>query len=177
MAIPQKHLDAADSDNLAQVEIGNTVWLPRMYPMEQWVVGAVVINERGEAFLQRRSLDRKLFPGCWDIIGGHVEPEESILQALAREMTEETGWTLRAIHATLGPYSWTTDGQNCFEVDFVVSIEGDLDQPTIETAKNSEFRWISRNDIETLSENRVPGDNLTLQVVTAAFIYTESTLT
>lgn len=58
------------------------------------VVGAVILNEQGRAFLQKRSSERRLFPNCWDIIGGHVEPGETFYEGLRREIQEETGWNL-----------------------------------------------------------------------------------
>lgn len=163
-----------DERSTTGIEISDAVWIPRMESDERWVVGAVVINGDGEAFVQRRSLDRTVFPGCWDIVGGHVEPGETIIEALAREVSEETGWILKTVDATLRVYSWTANGRTCLEVDFVVSVDGDLDQPVIEAAKHSEYRWISRNSLAALGENRVSGDDLTLQVVLAALIYSES---
>jgi 8-oxo-dGTP pyrophosphatase MutT (NUDIX family) len=44
--------------------------------------------------VHRRSWDRRTFPGCWDIVGGHVEAGEDLLTALNREVEEETGWQL-----------------------------------------------------------------------------------
>lgn len=41
--------------------------------------------------LGRRAANRKSFPGCWDLIGGHVEAGETAEQAFLREMDEEIG--------------------------------------------------------------------------------------
>ncbi|MFJ3961677.1 NUDIX domain-containing protein [Streptomyces sp. NPDC090036] len=59
-------------------------------PGEVWTVGAVILNGAGEAFTQKRSPGRRLFPDTRDIAGGHVEAGEALLEALAREVEEET---------------------------------------------------------------------------------------
>lgn len=43
--------------------------------------------------LGKRSVERAYFPGVWDVLGGHLEPGETVEQALARELGEETGVT------------------------------------------------------------------------------------
>lgn len=59
-------------------------------------VGASVIvtDEAGRILLERRSDN-----GCWDYMGGAVEPDESVEDAVRRELFEETG--LRAGALTL----------------------------------------------------------------------------
>jgi mutator protein MutT len=52
-------------------------------------VGAILLKD-GALLLGRRSAHRS-YPDCWDLIGGHVEPGETIEQALVREVEEETG--------------------------------------------------------------------------------------
>ncbi|QLQ36455.1 NUDIX domain-containing protein [Micromonospora robiginosa] len=53
------------------------------------VTGALV--ENGAVLLVHRSPTRRAYPDLWDLPGGHVDPGESELQALAREMHEELG--------------------------------------------------------------------------------------
>ncbi len=52
-------------------------------------VGAILLKD-GVLLLGRRAAHRS-YPDCWDIIGGHVEPGETIEQALVREVAEEIG--------------------------------------------------------------------------------------
>ena len=52
-------------------------------------VGGLVVNERDELLLVRRARDPG--KGKWGLPGGFVDREETIEQALAREVLEETG--------------------------------------------------------------------------------------
>src|SRR2546429_7543057 len=72
------------------------------------VVGALIFDAQDRLLIQRRSAQRALFPNCWDIVGGHVEPGETPEQALHREVAEETGW--RGARVVTEPPSLTWRG-------------------------------------------------------------------
>ena len=52
-------------------------------------VGALIRDDRGRVFVQRRSATRRVLPGIWDIVGGHIEAGETIEATLAREIHED----------------------------------------------------------------------------------------
>jgi mutator protein MutT len=54
------------------------------------VVGAV-IRDRGQILLGLRASHRRSCASCWDVIGGHVNKGETLLDALTRELAEEIG--------------------------------------------------------------------------------------
>ena len=56
------------------------------------VVTALIRDFRGRFFLQRRG-PTKAFAALWETPGGHVEPLESPVVALQRELQEELGVT------------------------------------------------------------------------------------
>lgn len=58
-------------------------------PMHEVVVAALV--REGRVLLVRRSLNRRAYPGVWDLPGGHIETGETELAALTRELHEELG--------------------------------------------------------------------------------------
>lgn len=114
------------------------------------VVGAVIVNPDGEAFLQRRASHVRLFPGCWDIVGGHVEHGEDVLTALAREIEEETGWRLRGVERVLAVFDWDgRDGEPKREVDVRAAVDGDLTRPRIEADRFTECGWF---DVAALTD-------------------------
>lgn len=129
-------------------------------------VGAVIVDSRGRAFVHRRSYDRVLFPGCWDIPGGHVEAGETSLEALAREVVEETGWQVRRVLADLGEANWVgNDGVERRERDYLVEVDGDLTSPRLEHPKHVEFAWVGPDDLALLMENRRPEQTLLREIV------------
>ena len=125
-----------------------------MYPAPLAVAGALVVRDDGRIFFQRRSAQRKLFPNTWDIVGGHVEPGETVTQALAREVLEETGWRLAAVLGVVGEHSYTgDDGLTRHETDFLVRVEGNLEHPRLEVGKHTEFRWLGPHELGTLADS------------------------
>jgi ADP-ribose pyrophosphatase YjhB (NUDIX family) len=57
-------------------------------------VGAVVHDADGRLLLIRRGHEPNR--GLWSLPGGRVEPGETVLQAVVREVAEETGLAVRA---------------------------------------------------------------------------------
>ncbi len=149
-----------------KVDIAEGIEFPDTDDGRMWVAGAVIIDERGHAFAQRRSADRKVFPHCWDVVGGHVEDGETMLQALAREVHEETGWTLSAVVAELGRLDWDPgDGRTRSEIDYLVRVEGDLANPTLEAGKHTEFMWVDETRLDLLLDPRDPGEYFIREIV------------
>ncbi|WP_442817649.1 NUDIX hydrolase [Streptomyces sp. NBC_01591] len=142
--------------------VDDGVEIPAPGDGEVWTVGAVILNQDGRAFAQKRGPDRRLFPDCWDIVGGHVEPGESLLDTLAREIEEETGWRLRRVRHLLGITTWTGDdgGGTRHEADYLVEVQGDLDHPALEWSKHTAYDWFGIDDLPRLKENRAPGEYL-----------------
>ncbi|MFF7971648.1 NUDIX domain-containing protein [Streptomyces sp. NPDC007905] len=146
------------------------VEVPVPAPGELWTVGAVILSRDGEAFAQKRGPQRRLFPDTWDIVGGHVEAGETLLEALAREIEEETGWRLSRVRRCLGTTTWNgDDGLGLrHEADYLVEVEGDLNNPALEWSKHSAYGWFGPGDLEGLKENRRPGEFLIHDVIARA---------
>jgi len=50
-----------------------------------------ILLDGRQALLGKRAENRRLYPGVWDIIGGHCEAGEEPEETLVREMVEEIG--------------------------------------------------------------------------------------
>jgi 8-oxo-dGTP pyrophosphatase MutT (NUDIX family) len=121
-------------------------------------VGALIRDARGRVFVQHRSASRQLLPDTWDIVGGHLEPGESPEQALAREIHEETGWTLLSIDQQVADWEWEIDGTVRREIDYLVTVAGDLESPRLEAGKHDAFAWVAAHQVELMMAGRTDGD-------------------
>src|SRR5690606_19088219 len=131
-------------------------------------VGALVRDERHRVYVHHRSADRRLLPGTWDIVGGHVEAGETPREALARELTEETGWHLRRVEAVVADWSWELDGVPRHEIDYLVEVDGDLSAPVLEQGKHDAYAWVGPGGLELLMAGRTDGDRRLRDVVAKA---------
>ncbi len=134
------------------------------------VAGALVVDDEGRIFVQRRSPHRRLFPNTWDIVGGHLEGDETIAEALAREVTEETGWQVSVVLGQVGEYAYRgDDGIDRIETDFLVRVDGDLSRPQLEEGKHTEFRWLSADELDILDEHRDLNNGLIRRIAEDGF--------
>jgi 8-oxo-dGTP diphosphatase len=97
---------------------------------------AIFIRD-GRLLLALRSLARKAYPNCWDIVGGHLEPGETIEQALIREAIEEVGVTPRAF--TL--ISSLQDGITTHHLFAVPAWDGG--EPQMLGDEHTDMRWFT----------------------------------
>lgn len=114
------------------------------------------------------------FPAAGILRGEHVDPGETVAQALAREFFEETGWVLAKTLVELPPKSWHADDGTRLERQFVVTVKGDLARPTLEDGKVDLWHWIGAGDLPTLLENRDDIDTLIHASIKEAFDFLDA---
>ena len=84
------------------------------------VIHVHVFNSNGDLWLQKRAQNKVIQPGLWDTsVGGHVMHQESIEQALQREIQEELG-IVRLPHEPLFRYVM----KNNIESELVYTFRG-----------------------------------------------------
>jgi len=138
--------------------------------LRRLVVGALVHDGAGRLFVQQRSEDRVLYPGCWDVVGGHAEPGESVVEALRREIAEETGWHLETVGPVVEILDWEAGGEAKREIDLLVTVRGDLASPRLEPGKHTAARWLRADELPLLLERRDPDDVFIHGIVRRAFV-------
>jgi 8-oxo-dGTP diphosphatase len=134
------------------------------------VAGALVVDDDGRIFFQKRSPQRKLFPNAWDIVGGHLEPGETVDEAMRREVFEETGWSVATVLGPVGDYTYVgEDGLRRLETDVLVRVDGDLRRPRLEVGKHTEFRWLGPGELDVLDESGEINDGMIRQIAEDGF--------
>ena len=89
--------------------------------MQQLVVGAVVHRDGKVLLLQRPEND--FMRGIFELPSGKVEPGERLDTALVREVDEETGLSVSAIHDYLGSFDYQRgSGKKSRQFNFAVEV-------------------------------------------------------
>jgi len=105
------------------------------------IVNALLLAD-GKVLLARRDPQRKAYPGLWSFPGGHVEPGETLEQALVREMHEEIGVVPTAFDVVgliTDPNATMTDPVTYH----MYAVRHWMGEPTIKDNEHTELRWLS----------------------------------
>lgn len=105
-------------------------------------------NSAGQLLLTRRSPEKESYPNQWAVTGGAALAGETSLQAVQRELHEETGISAGEEEFSLvGSYR----RKNGFcDVYFLVK-DAPLEQLTLQPGETCDARWVDRREFEALS--------------------------
>ncbi|KIO32852.1 hypothetical protein M407DRAFT_96428 [Tulasnella calospora MUT 4182] len=113
------------------------------------VVGVAVFNTSSRLLLLQRSASEDAYPLMFEIPGGHVEDDdESITQAIGRELKEETGLTLKRIAEEFEGFEYETSKGVTAQLNFVAELEEDDLNVTINPEEHRAIAWVSEAEID-----------------------------
>ena len=107
----------------------------------------LVHDHTGRFFLQRRSLAKDTFPGCWDSsCSGHVDAGEDYATAARRELGEELGWhdASLPLRPLLKLPASPTTGHEFIQIYLMGPVDGPF---TLQPEEISEGRWLTPEEI------------------------------
>jgi 8-oxo-dGTP diphosphatase len=110
------------------------------------VVAAAIVRY-DTVLLCHRHPDREWYPNVWDVPGGHINPGESPINALVREMREELGIEIDATRAVSVLRDSPTPDLD-IEIWAVASWEGDI--ANTEPAEHDEIRWFVAAELDNI---------------------------
>jgi ADP-ribose pyrophosphatase YjhB (NUDIX family) len=109
------------------------------------VIDVLVFNDKNEILMVKRTA-KLTDGGKWGIIGGYAERDETVAEAAAREIQEETGWTIKDLTMMTiidDPDRPSEDRQNISFVYFCKVVEK-VGEPDWES---DEVRWYSLDEL------------------------------
>ena len=117
-------------------------------------VGAIISNSTGEVFLARRGWEARNERGKWEFPGGGVEFNETLEQALVREVREEYGFEIEVLELLdVVNHIIPAEKQHWVSPSFLCRVKNG--EPRIqEPHKCSEIGWFTLD--------RLPEDQLTI---------------
>ena len=116
--------------------------------IEKIVVGAII--SKGGAVLGLRRKHDDYLGGIDELPSGHVEQEEGVLDALRREVKEETGLTVTQIHRLESQFDYLTgSGKKARQFNFVVDVSDS--GKTIILSEHSAYCWAGPKEVQALN--------------------------
>jgi len=129
-------------------------------------VDLLIANEQGEILVQKRADNRQLFPGCWEVPGGHVEEGEGFEDTIRREIKEELDMDFVKLIEFVDSFDWEMGESKYRNFQFLGVATG---TPKLtEPEKTTELKWINDSNLDVLIDNREKGDDHHCRVVKKA---------
>lgn len=109
-----------------------------------------LIKKDGKFLVTKRSITDGYMPGLWDLPGGSVEFGENNIDALCREIKEESGIKVK-INSPIFIYDFMSGSERhqfqiVYECDF---LEGEV---ILNPDDHDEFRWVDLNEMKKLQK-------------------------
>ena len=109
------------------------------------IVVVALLERGGKVFIAKRAATKLTWPNRYELIGGHVDPGETLEAALIREIDEEIHVTVdvdRIIDA------FTFESENNFKVEICYLCHLPSNQePRLNSVDHSEAKWINKSEI------------------------------
>jgi mutator protein MutT len=98
---------------------------------------AVVLNDKGEALILKRSAGPHWMPGKWALPGGHIEKGETSAEAARRETKEETNLNLNDMNEL--------DEREQVKLYYTDSFSGDVEIDF----EHTDWAWVSYEELDS----------------------------
>ncbi len=115
--------------------------------IQKVVVGAIVVH-KNKILLLQRALNEESFPGLWELPSGRREDFESSVQAVKREVKEETGLNVEVV-APMNTFEYVIEKKDIIkdttQINFLVKIKG---KPGVKiTKEHDNFAWVNKRNL------------------------------
>ena len=108
----------------------------------------MIINDRGELFLSKRSQSVKNERGCWETPGGSVEFGEKLADAVQREMKEEYGVEIEILEQfPAEDHLIPNENQHWVATTFLAKLKKGQKPRIMEAEKCDEIGWFPLDNL------------------------------
>lgn len=110
-------------------------------------VGIWIVDGDGKIFLTRRSMEKSYAPGKWENPAGHVQAGEGPVEAVIRELFEETGIQVEATQITLlgDSRTWPYLGR-----DYGVRMHVDVKNVKFQKGETDGAKWVTFSEFAAM---------------------------
>lgn len=109
----------------------------------------MIVNEGRVLLLQEAAYGDGTNIGKWDVPGGRINPDESLLEGLTREIKEETGIDTLKIGDVLGVYESFApiQGEECHIIRIYYAVYLETDAVITLSTDHGAYEWVSLQNI------------------------------
>lgn len=104
------------------------------------VVGGILLNQNNEILIMTRKSD-DFMGGIDELPSGNMESGETIYEALAREVKEETNLDIEHVNSYVNSFDYISgSGKKARQYNFVVSVQS---TENIKLTEHDSYKWLS----------------------------------
>lgn len=108
------------------------------------VVG--LLRRNGQVLLCHRHPNRTNYPDVWDLPGGHIDADETMAEALVRELVEELGVRIKAPE----PFPWEMVHFDGVELNIFIVDRWEGEPWNAAPDEHDELRWVGLGNVPHL---------------------------
>lgn len=123
------------------------------------IVVVALLRRGNKLFIAKRAETKQTWPGRYELIGGHVDPGETLEAALAREVREEIGVEV-AIGEIVGAFTYESEDTFKVEIAYLCELADESAEPVLNPEDHSEAAWITKDELETFGKEDEEADML-----------------
>ncbi|KAF7192063.1 8-oxo-dGDP phosphatase NUDT18 [Pseudocercospora fuligena] len=126
----------------------------------RYVTGGSIFHPNTSKLLILKRASTDVFPGYWEVPGGSMEPNETVLEGLSREVLEETGLIVESVVYRLEDNELEDNGRKWVQFHFVVEVK-DVSKIRLDPKEHEEWMWAREEDVQPLL--RLPGQRRVME--------------
>ena len=145
-------VDIVDENNKLTGQVEDR-WVAYNKGLWRRTVSCWIMNEKGEALLQKRTPNKKRNPNKWAKTGGQVDSGENAEDAIFREVKEELGIEIPKEQIKIIEIRKSDDKNKRFAYNFIFVVNYKKEEYILQKEEVSEVKYFTIEDMEIAKKN------------------------